>query len=123
MSVTPTAAAPDENLKSSLGMAKRALAISCPFCFLPCKILIWLLLRDFNLCEHISKHSYPFYRFFFKVSHLYIYIKIFLYIYICSTPAMFPAACNLKMEDHLLVFGNTTCRIEKGTNFFVACKP
>lgn len=64
-SVTPTAAAPNENLKSSLGMAKRALAISCPFCFLPCKILIRLLLRDFNLCEHISKHSYPFYRVFF----------------------------------------------------------
>lgn len=49
-SVTPTTATPSENLQSSPSVAKRALAISCPFCFLPCKILIQLLLRHFNFC-------------------------------------------------------------------------
>lgn len=49
-SVTPATATLNENLQSSPATAKRALAISCSFCFLPCKILMQLLLRHFNLC-------------------------------------------------------------------------
>lgn len=49
-SVAAIAAALDQNLKSSLVMAEWVLAISCPFCFLLCKTLIRLLVRDVNLC-------------------------------------------------------------------------